>query len=316
MKKTIYLIQLLLLVSFFTQLQAQEVFTSSRRETLAAKEGKELTADEMQASRKNRNVRYKEYSKIGVAVLNHHRTPRWDAVRRFRGADAVLAAQAARLPQPDQLCGPFTAAAALHAVLAEPPGTVELALLAGTAIWPHDVADWRPDGAPLDRTGWDRLPEAAAIDDSGTDGAGLLGAIGPATGGRVVAVPASGPGWTSDALAALLDGLLGATYPVGVVANVRTGPLAAPGTGAGWDVGHFVVVWGVAEGHVAVADTYRELGDPDGPPGCRLVPLDALAAGLAAPPGRGLLLLVTPADAPATETLVRGAGLAVAPWRA
>lgn len=71
MKKTIYLIQLLLLVSFFTQLQAQEVFTSSRRETLAAKEGKELTADEMQASRKNRNVRYKEYSK-NPAIYKHN----------------------------------------------------------------------------------------------------------------------------------------------------------------------------------------------------------------------------------------------------
>ncbi|MBB6628009.1 hypothetical protein H5V45_11840 [Nocardioides sp. KIGAM211] len=259
-----------------------------------------------------------------MALLTGPATSDQGAVRPFRGADAVLAAQAARLPQPDQLCGPFAAAAALHAVLPDPPDVVEVARLAGTAIWPHDVAAWRPAGAPLDRTGWDVLPHAASAEDSGTDGTGLLGAIGPATGDRVVAVPASGPGWTADALGDLLGAVHEASYAVGVVANVRTGPLAA-GDGAGggptWDVGHFVVLWGTAgppgaPTHVAVADTYRELGEPGAPPGCRLVPLGALAAGLAAPPGRGLLLLVAPADAPATRALVEDAGLRVAPWRA
>ena len=41
----------------------------------------------------------------------------WGRVQRCTGADAVLAVQSAGLPQPDQLCGPFTARAALHAVL-------------------------------------------------------------------------------------------------------------------------------------------------------------------------------------------------------
>lgn len=241
----------------------------------------------------------------------------WESVRRLRGADAVLAAQAARLPQPDQLCGPFAASAALHAVLADPPGVLDVALLAGTAIWPHDVAAWRPAGAPLDRTGWDRLPRAGSPEESGTDGTGLLGAIGPATDDRVIAVPASGPAWTARALGALLDGVAAASYPLGVVANVRTGPLGGAGrTGTTWDVGHFVVLWGLAGDRVALADSYRELGAPEGPAGCRLVPLDALADALAAPPGRGVLLLVAAENAAATRALVRAAGLSLEPWRA
>lgn len=247
-----------------------------------------------------------------MAVL----TTAWDEVRRFPGADAVLAAQAARLPQPDQLCGPFAAAAALHAVLADPPVVVTLARLAGTAIWPHDVAEWRPAGAPLDRTGWDELPSTDDRTTSGTDGAGLLAAIGPATGDRVVAVPASEPvgGWGAPAVGALLAGVAEASYDVGVVANVRTGPLG--GVAGAWDVGHFVVLWGLAGDRVAVADTYRELGEPGAPPGCRLVPLAALVAGLAAPPGRGLLLLVDRTDAAAATALVTGSGLRVGPWHA
>ena len=112
--------------------------------------------------------------------------------------------------------------------------------------------------------------------------------------------------------------LAGATYDVGVVANVRTGAMAEreadPVT---WDVGHFVVLLGVTgDGRVAVADSYRELGAPDAPPGCRLVSLEALARGLNAPPGRGLLLLVRTHDSPQAAATLRACGLSMSLWDA
>jgi hypothetical protein len=67
-----------------------------------------------------------------MAVLTSD--PDRDAVRRFPGALAVLAAQSSSLPQPDQLCGPFSAHAALQAVLGDDPASsiVDLALASGT----------------------------------------------------------------------------------------------------------------------------------------------------------------------------------------
>jgi hypothetical protein len=243
----------------------------------------------------------------------------WAGIHRFPGALAVLAAQSHALPQPDQLCGPFSAHAALQAVLGDEPdpSIVDLARAAGTAIWPHDVAGWRPAGAPLDRSGWDRLPVTDDLDRSGTDAAGLARGVETVTSGRIVAVPATGPPWTADGVRRLLAGVREAPYRVGVVANVRTGPMV---TGADdqviWDVGHFVVLWGLDEAgdRVAVADTYRELGAPGGPPGCRVVPTAALVRGLAAPPGRGLLLLVREVDRAAATELVLDAGLTSTLW--
>ena len=52
-----------------------------------------------------------------------------------------------------------------------------------------------------------------------------------------------------------------------------------------------MTVWGfdpVAD-VVAIADTYRELGDSDMPPGCRTVSADAFASAMSE---RGLLLIV------------------------
>ncbi len=219
-------------------------------------------------------------------------------MRSLAGAGDVLAAHGPALPQPDQLCGPFAAWAALHAVVVAPPTVTDLALASGTAIWPHDVSEWRPEGAPLDRTGWERLPAAATIDDSGTDAAGL--AAGMATlCPDVTVVPARGPGDATGLLRAVLD----LDRPVGVVANLRTGPVSP---GATWDVGHFVVLWGMRDEQVAVADSYVELGAPDQPPGCRLVAGAALDEACAQ---RGLLLLVAPHDADAARAVVADAGL-------
>lgn len=274
------------------------------------------------------------------------------------GAERVLAAHGPALPQPDQLCGPFAAALALHAVLASPaspastgaappastraaapaaatqgpppspadpavPSATAIAVAAGTAIWPHDVADWRPAGAPLLRTGWDALPRAAALEHSGTDAAGLLRGVEAAAGDRVVVVPVPGSALDAGVLGALLERLRAAGRPVGVVANVRTGPISPPG--ATWDVGHFVVLLAHdpaggsgsqsgSGGRVLVGDTYAELGAPGLPPGCRWVALEALAEALAAPPGRGLLLLAGREDEPAVAGLVDAAGLPRGVW--
>ncbi len=229
---------------------------------------------------------------------------------RFPGADRVLARHRAVLPQPDQLCGPFAAHVGLHAVLADPPGVTGLAVAAGTRVWPADVAAWRPPGAPLLRTGWEALPEADAVDDSGTDAAGVVAAVRGLTDVEVVAVP--GPATTVATLRRLLVTLLEGA-PVGVLANVRTGALDPDD---GFDVGHFVVLWGVsADGaQVGVADTYAELGAAGQPPGCRVVPVESLHAGLVAPPGRGLLLL----GGPGTTLRESVVGLGVEPreWSA
>ncbi|KQT94554.1 hypothetical protein ASG49_06770 [Marmoricola sp. Leaf446] len=214
------------------------------------------------------------------------------------------------LPQPDQLCGPFAAHVGLHAVLDAPPGVTDLAVAAGTRVWPEDVAAWRPAGAPLLRTGWDRLPAASSVDASGTDAAGVAAAVRSTTDVDVVGVP--GDGLTVASLSALLVSLLAGPH-VGVLANVRTGALDPR---AGFDVGHFVVLFGTsADGSlVGVGDTYAELGAPGQPPGCRVVGVDALLAGLTAPPGRGLLLLVDRRDGAIVRDLLAGLGVVTGEW--
>lgn len=238
------------------------------------------------------------------------------AVLRFFRAETVLSAQAAMLPQPDQLCGPFAARAALHAVLdpSDVPATIDIARAAGTSIWPHDIAEWRPAGAPLVPTGWDRLPTAADIDSCGTDARGLAQGIVEATGGSVAVVPVSGEGADAVALGALLAAV--AEHPIGVLANVRTG---AVDPDADWDVGHFMVLWAVdldrpGGTSVAVADTYREVGAPGEPAGCRWVKLPRLAQGIDAAPGRGLLLLTGAGEAATVAGTVERSGLDSRIW--
>lgn len=238
------------------------------------------------------------------------------ALLRFPGTDRVHAAHASALPQPDQLCGPFSAAVALHAVLdaTQVPSVGRLAAAAGTAIWPQDVEEWRPAGAPLDQTGWEGLALAPTIDTSGTTAADVVRGLESTVGDRVGVVAVPGADLTASCLRMLLTALLGAPYPVGIVANLRTGPIAPPRMD--WDVGHFVVLTSFdSEGDVAmVADTYVELGAAGMPPGCRLVPLTALAAALSAPPGRGLVLMARTIDRVAVGALVVQSGLGTGLW--
>ncbi len=240
------------------------------------------------------------------------------ALLTIPGAEHVLAAHGPALPQPDQLCGPFSACVALHAVLPDTdvPSLVTLATAAGTAIWPYDVAQWRPAGAPLDRTGWEELPQAVSDEASGTDAAGLIAGLGATVGERVCVVPVAGAESTAYALRTLLTALVHAPHPLGVVAHLRTGPIAP--AGSGWDVGHFVVLCSIDPGRdeVTVGDTYAELTDARMPPGCRRVAINSLAEALATPPGRGLLLLVRTEDRAATRAMVTDAGLAIETWSA
>ncbi len=233
-----------------------------------------------------------------------------DLLRGFPGSDRVLARHAPALPQPDQLCGPFAAHVALHAVADTPPSVTDLAVASGTRVLPGDHTAWRPPVTAPDTTGWAELPRAAGPEESGTDAAGLAAGLTSLGTAEVIPVREVAPAPLARLLAALLDG-----PPVGVLANVRTGAMdpAAP-----FDVGHFVVLWGCsADGSlVGVADTYPELGDPGQPAGCRVVPLEALHAGLTAAPGRGLLLLVTPDDAPVVRRLASGSGATSSPWSA
>lgn len=243
------------------------------------------------------------------------------AVLTFPGAEAVLAAQAATLAQPDQLCGPFVAHAALHAVLdpTEVPTLLDLAVASGSAIWPHDVPAWRPAGAQSNPVGWDRLPAAMDPEESGTDAAGLADGIAGTTDASVAVVPVAGRGADADALSDLLVAIATAGMATGVVANVRTGALDPGPNGHDRDVGHFVALWAVdlsgPDGaRVAVADTYRELGAPGEPVGCRWVPVARLADAMGAAPGRGLLLLVRAEDEATVAGLVTTAGLEPTLW--
>ncbi len=214
--------------------------------------------------------------------------PDWSEVTFFAGAERILAAHTGALPQPDQLCGPFAARLALQGVLDELPSMVGLARSVGTRIWPYDVPAWRPDGAPWDTTGWADLPRADDLEESGTDADGLVRGLRELCGSAVAVEHVTGPDWSD--LAGLLRRVGGSAYPVGVIANVHTGPINPPD--AEWDVGHFVILLGLAgDTHVAVADTYAALGAPGAPPGCRLVSIAALAEALAAPPGRSLILV-------------------------
>lgn len=228
------------------------------------------------------------------------------------GADLLLAAHPALLPQPDQLCGPFAARSALHVLLGdEVPGLGELARAAGTRVWPHDEPAWRPAGAPLLTRGWDGLPRADRAEESGTYAAPLAAGL-PGV-APVVVVPVPAAAADPEPWARLLGALREGDHPVAVVANLRTGPTWPPRHPlAGWDVGHFVVLVSFDGQEVGVADSYVESGADGWPPGCRGVPLPDLAAALAAPPGRGLLLLADPRREDDLRRLVTGAGLVAA----
>ncbi|MCJ0890782.1 hypothetical protein [Rhodococcus sp. ARC_M5] len=229
-------------------------------------------------------------------------------LRRFAGATTIVTELDHVLPQPDQLCGPFSASVALTAVIRDDaPNVNELAIASGSAIWPGEIESARPPGTPRLTDGWDVLPRAVSIEKAGTTAAGLAAGIETATDQRVAVVPIMTPG--AERLRLLLTRLADVQFRFGLVANVHTSGL----TEFDWSVGHFVTVWGFdpVEDVVAIADTYRELGDPDMPPGCRTVSTDALASAMSE---RGLLLIVDSQDHHAAVDLVRSLDLRHDVW--
>ncbi|MCZ4521246.1 hypothetical protein O4220_22255 [Rhodococcus ruber] len=229
-------------------------------------------------------------------------------LRRFPGASIIVSELDRVLPQPDQLCGPFSASVALTAVMGDDaPGVTAIAVASKSAIWPGEIDSARPPGTPRVTDGWDLLPRAASIDAAGTTAAGLARGIETATDHRVAVVPIMGPG--TEGLRLLLDRLADVPFRFGSVANVHTAEL----TEFDWNVGHFVTVWGFdpVEDVVALADTYRELGDPDMPPGCRTVPTGTFASAMSE---RGLLLIVDSQDHHAAVGLVRSLELRHDVW--
>jgi hypothetical protein len=236
------------------------------------------------------------------------------------GARALLAAHARELPQRDDLCGAFCGALALRAVgIDEREGDVldqdAVALAAGSVVGALGDADHLPHGEGGRRDY--RLPipliEDSAV--SGTTARGVRDAIEELSGGRLAALPYSGP-WTAATLAGLFDAAAALERPVALVANLATGHLWGgqprpdqllsylldgdpDGPPADWQVGHFVCVFGRLQGPhgslYGVADTYPSLGNG----GVHLQPQERLAAAIARRdmPAGGVIVVASAQDA-------------------
>lgn len=250
------------------------------------------------------------------------------------GTPDLLAAQAAELPQQDELCAPFWGLVALRAagVTAwhdEPLHQRGLAVAAGTRLSAGSPP--LPPGEPGRSEPRPALPVAARPDQAGTSAPGLAAAITRLSAGRLTAVPASGR-WTPARLGRLLHGLAAQPEPVTCIANLDAGLLwgshAGPvellghllsgrtdGPPPDWMPGHFValvaVVTGPAGELVVVADSYPSLGAR----GVHPQPLTAVAAALGRrEPAGGLLLVARSRLAEGLADLVGRSGLVAAMW--
>lgn len=255
------------------------------------------------------------------------------------GARALLSVHARELPQRDDLCGAFCGALALHAagvMTGSDPGEAidqdTVALAAGS------VVGMRTDPAILPSQEIGRrdyrltLPFIEDSSVSGTTAAGLAAAVEELSGGRLAAIPFSGP-WTPATLDGLFDLTAALERPVTLLANLATRHLwgshprveellayLLDGESAGpppdWDVGHFVCVIGRVSGPggslYGVADTYPSLGTG----GVHLQPRERLAAAIERreEPAGGMLVVVDVQDAPAVRTGAAALGLVEGMW--
>jgi hypothetical protein len=235
-----------------------------------------------------------------------------------------MAAQRADLPQCDELCGAFWAAAALRSVGIDTTQE-EAAAAAGSVLAPPDAPSSLPPGE-RGRPAHGALPVAAPGAPAGTSAHGVARAIEVLSGGLLVAVPATGD-WTAGRLVRLLGRL---EDPVAVIANVDTAELWDPsvtdeeierylasGVDAGpdnaWRVGHFLAI-GPSRGGgslLALADSYPSRAT-------HLQPVARVVAALRRERGEhgpGGLLVVT--EAPRAETVrvqIEAVGLAAELW--
>jgi hypothetical protein len=255
------------------------------------------------------------------------------------GARALLALHAREVPQRDDLCGAFCGALALGAAgIATAPGGEQpldqdaVALAAGTVVGAHTDPAILPPGERGRRDYRLALPTVADSSVSGTTAAGLMAAVEELAGGRLAAIPLSGP-WTADTLDGLFDLLAARERPVTLLANLHTRHLwgshpradrllayLLEGDPAGpapdWDVGHFVCVIARLRGPggslYGVADTYPALGAQ----GVHLQPRERLAAAIdrREEPAGGVLAVVHAQDAPTVRAGAGAIGLAEGLW--
>ncbi len=167
---------------------------------------------------------------------------------------------------------------------------------------------------------------------SGTTAVGLVAAVERLSGGRLVAIPYTGP-WTASTLGGLFEIVAALERPVTLVANfashhlwggrARAGQLfdylldgSQAGPAADWDVGHFACVFGRVRGPggslYGVADTYPSLGNG----GVHVQPQERLAAAVERRdmPAGGMLAIVSDEDAPAVRSRAGAVGLVEGLW--
>ncbi|HEY2282174.1 MAG TPA: hypothetical protein VGH60_01335 [Solirubrobacteraceae bacterium] len=255
------------------------------------------------------------------------------------GARELLALHAREVPQRDDLCGAFCGALALGAAgVSVSPGGAEpidqdaVALAAGSVVGVHADHGMLPFAETGRRDYRLELPLVEDSSVSGTTAAGLAHALEELSGGRLAAIPFSGP-WTVSKLDGLFDLTAALERPVALLANLHTRHLwgshpsagellgylldgALAGPAPDWEVGHFVCIVGRLSGPggglYGVADTYPSLGTG----GVHLQPRERLAAAIERreEPAGGLLVLVDVQDAPALRSGAGALGLVEGLW--
>jgi hypothetical protein len=258
------------------------------------------------------------------------------------GARALLELHALQAPQRDDLCGAFCGALALGAagLTSVPDGEGDggpidqdaVALAAGSVVGAHTD----PANLPFAESGRRdyrlALPSVADSSVSGTTAAGLARALGELSGGRLAAIPYSGP-WTPATLDGLFELAAALERPVTLLANLATRHLwgshprseqslayllegEPSGPPPDWDVGHFVCVFGRLAGPrgslYGLADTYLSLGTG----GVHVQPREHLATAIERRdmPAGGVLLAVDSRDAPAVRAGAAALGLEEGLW--
>lgn len=254
------------------------------------------------------------------------------------GARELLAYHAAALPQRDDLCGAFCGALALRAagIATGPDGEAldqdTVALAAGSVVSGTPEPGILPHGEPGRRDYRLSIPTIEDSAVSGTTAAGVAEAVAALGGGRLQAIPFSGP-FDVATLSALFEAAARCEGPATLIANLATHHLwgGAPtpamlldhlydgrldGPPPDWDVGHFSCVVARTSGPggslYAVADTYPSLGSR----GVHLQPGERLAAAIDRrdKPAGGVIAVVGLDDAPALEDAARAAGLRQGLW--
>lgn len=257
-------------------------------------------------------------------------------VKPVTGAERLVELHAAELPQKDELCGAFWGTLALRAAGIRSVAEIDQDAVGQAAG--SFISDAPGEGLPPGEAGrGDYRLAFPRIDDpgrSGTSATGLVRALREISGGMVSVVPVAGP-WSRGSVLAVMDAVAGCREPCTPIANLATRHLwgarpspaallqylssgdADRGPSPDWDVGHFVGLLGTVSGPggtlLIVADTYRSIGWE----GLHLQPAERMARALertgSARPS-GVILVVSPVDAPDVETRIRAAGLRIDTW--